>query len=66
MNNKTRKARIVKKRAEYAAIKKHLVAKAAEISKLITDCPHDDQDRQSDPSGGNDHAYTCKACGKEW
>lgn len=66
MKNSTRKALIAKKRAEYAAIKKHLQAKAADIDVLIKHCPHDNYSRQSDPSGGHDHAYTCKTCGKEW
>ncbi len=66
MTNQTRKKRIAKCRAEYAAIKKHLAAKSAEIDKLIKECPHDEQTRTSDPSGGHDHAYTCLTCGWEW
>lgn len=66
MQNSTRKRLIAKKRAEHAAIRKHLVAKSKEIASLINDCPHNEQSRQSDPSGGHDHAYTCLTCGKEW
>lgn len=66
MLNKTRKAAIAKKRAEHAAILKHLIAKKEELDKLIKECPHNDYSRVSDPSGGNDHAYTCNICAKEW
>ena len=66
MDNVTRKKRLAKKRAEHAAIKKHLAAKLAEIVKLMKDCQHDDYTRTADPSGGHDHAYTCNTCGEEW
>lgn len=66
MNNKTRKARLEKAKAEWYAIKKHLDVKCKEIDTLILECPHDEYTRTADPSGGHDHAYTCKTCSKEW
>lgn len=66
MTNKQRTKEIARLRAEHAAIRKHLQSKAREIDKAITECPHDETSRMADPSGGHDHAYTCKICGKEW
>lgn len=33
---------------------------------LYERCPHENKTQQRDPSGGNDHAFTCLDCGKEW
>jgi hypothetical protein len=36
------------------------------IERLVKSCRHTKTNRTSDPSGGNDHAYECLVCGKNW
>lgn len=66
MNNRSRRERLLKLRVQYQAAMKHANSIKAEINKIVKDCPHTNQYRQNDPSGGHDHAYTCLTCGKEW
>lgn len=37
-----------------------------DLCEIQEHCQHVNKTKHRDPSGGNDHAFTCLDCGKEW